>query len=119
MRVRTPPAALEANREGSSVVERLVANEKAAGSSPVPRSMYYVYIIRSLKNNRYYTGSTNNLKRRIKEHNSNKTKSLKNKGPFTLIYQEAYKTLKKARARETEIKSYKSGNAFKKLIKER
>ena len=40
VRVRTPPAALETNREGSSVVERLVANEKAAGSSPVPRSFF-------------------------------------------------------------------------------
>jgi len=81
--------------------------------------MCYVYVIRSLKNKRYYIGSTNNLERRLKEHNHNKIKSLKNKGPFVLVYKEEYKTLREARQRERKIKSYKGGNAFKKLIRGR
>ncbi len=78
--------------------------------------MYFVYIIRSLKNNKYYIGYTNNLKRRIKEHNHNNTRSLINKGPFVLIYNEKYNSVTEAKKREKQIKSYKGGNAFKKLI---
>jgi putative endonuclease len=79
--------------------------------------MFFVYIIRSIKNKKYYVGCTNNIERRLQEHNSNKTFSLKNQGPFELIYKEKYSTLKEARKRERQIKSYKGGNAFKKLIK--
>ena len=78
--------------------------------------MYYTYIIQSQKNNRYYIGSTKDLNRRLLEHNSNNTQSLKNKGPFKLIYKEQYQTVIEARKREKEIKSYKGGNAFKKLL---
>jgi putative endonuclease len=79
--------------------------------------MFFVYIIRSIKTKRYYIGCTKDIERRLKEHNNNKTFSLKNRGPFELIYKEKYLTLKEARVRERQIKSYKSGNAFKKLIK--
>lgn len=78
--------------------------------------MYTTYIIQSTKNNRYYIGSTKNLKRRLNEHNHNNTQSLRNKGPFILVYKEEYRTSEEARKREKQIKSYKGGNAFKKLI---
>jgi len=78
--------------------------------------MFHVYVIKSLKTGKYYTGCTNDIERRIKEHNGNKTRSLKNKGPFKLIHQEDYDNLSRARKREVEIKSYKGGNAFKKLL---
>jgi len=81
--------------------------------------MFYTYIIQSVKTGRYYTGSTNNIKRRLKEHNKNQTPSLKNRGPFKLIYRETYLTRKEAAKREYKIKSYKGGMAFKKLISER
>ncbi len=79
--------------------------------------MFTVYVLRSIKTNKYYIGCTNNVVRRLEEHNNNKTRSLKNKGPFELIYTENYNSLSEARKRELKIKSYKSGNAFKKLIK--
>ncbi len=50
------------------------------------------------------------------EHNSNNTKSLKNKGPFVLVYSESYENKLQAHRREQTIKSYKGGNAFKRLI---
>ena len=78
--------------------------------------MFTVYIIKSIVNNHFYIGCTNDLNRRLKEHNGNRTKSLKNKGPFELIREEHYNNLAEARRRELEIKSYKGGNAFKKLI---
>lgn len=79
--------------------------------------MFSVYIIQSLTNKRYYVGSTNNIERRLNEHNHNNTVSLRNKGPFTLVYKEEYLTLSQARQRERKIKSYKGGNAFKKLLR--
>ncbi len=78
--------------------------------------MFTVYILKSIKTEHFYIGCTNNIKRRLIEHNANKTRSLKNRGPFELIYQENYNTLSEGRKRELEIKSYKGGNAFKKLI---
>lgn len=53
--------------------------------------MWYVYILESLKNKRKYTGLTNNLKRRLKEHNDGigGDYSQKNR-PFRLIFYEAY-----------------------------
>ena len=54
--------------------------------------MYYVYVLKSLKDGDLYTGSTNNLKRRFEEHNLGKEKSTRYRRPFELIYYEACKT---------------------------
>lgn len=81
--------------------------------------MYYVYILQSLKDNRYYIGYTDNIERRITEHNSGKTKSLNYRLPLKLIYKEEYLSKIAAIKRERIIKSYKGGNAFKNLIKGR
>jgi len=78
--------------------------------------MYYTYIIKSLKTGKNYIGCTSNLEQRLIEHNLNKTKSLKNRGPFKIVYYECFKTKTEARKKELQIKSYKGGNAFKKLI---
>ncbi len=78
--------------------------------------MFFAYILQSESTGKYYIGSTNNLARRLKEHNGNQTNSLKNKGPFIVIYKEEFNTLAEARGREYKIKSYKGGNAFKKLL---
>ena len=78
--------------------------------------MYYVYIIKSLKDGRHYTGFTNNLELRLQQHHQNKTRSLKYKGPFELILKEIYPTSQEARKRELQIKKFKGGRAFKELI---
>ena len=78
--------------------------------------MFYTYIIHSDKTGNYYIGCTNNLERRIQEHNANKTHSLKNRGPYRIIYTEQYLTKAEATKRELKIKSYKGGNGFRKLI---
>jgi putative endonuclease len=66
--------------------------------------MYFVYILKSLKDNDLYTGSTNNLSRRLKEHNEGKCFSTKTRIPFELIYHEAYKSESDARKREHNLK---------------
>jgi len=67
--------------------------------------MFYTYVIRSKKDNKWYTGSTNNLRKRLKEHNDNKVFSTKGRGPFELIYYEACMNEQDARAREKYLKS--------------
>jgi putative endonuclease len=67
--------------------------------------MYYTYVLRSKKDNRLYTGSSNNLERRLSEHNSGKVSSTKSRGPFELIYYEACMNEQDARAREKYLKT--------------
>jgi len=78
--------------------------------------MYFVYIIRSLKFEKYYTGSTENLDRRLKNHNSGKVRSTKVYKPWKIAYTELYESKSEALKREKQIKSYKGGNAFRALI---
>ena len=77
----------------------------------------YTYILQSLKNNKYYIGSTNDLERRIKEHN-NGTGCVytKSNGPWELFMFREFDDIQLARAEEKKVKSYKGGNAFKKII---
>lgn len=68
--------------------------------------MWYVYIIKSEKNNKLYTGITNDLKRRIKEHNCKiGGKYTKKNGPFSLIFYEAFLNKKDAMKDELFFKS--------------
>jgi len=78
--------------------------------------MYFVYILQSEKDRGFYIGYTTDLVRRIHKHNSGKTQSLRHRRPLKLIYYEQLASLRDAKAREKQIKSYKGGEAFKKLI---
>lgn len=78
--------------------------------------MFYVYILKSQKDEDLYIGSTNDLKRRFKEHQEGKSFSTKLRRPFELIYYEAYKNEKDARLREHQLKL--RGNS-RRFLKER
>ena len=67
--------------------------------------MFQVYAIRSINRNYIYVGLTNNMERRIAEHNSGKNKTTKPYRPFNLIYSELVETRTEARAREKYFKS--------------
>lgn len=66
--------------------------------------MYYVYLL-LLINKKIYTGSANDLKTRIKEHNLGKVKSTKNFRPIRLILYEAYILKSDAQRRERFLKT--------------
>ena len=66
--------------------------------------MFALYILKSLKDDNLYIGSTNNLKRRLVEHNSGKVFSTKLRKPFELVYCELYKSASDARKREHSLK---------------
>ena len=78
--------------------------------------MYTVYILQSLKNNRYYIGHTSDLENRLLYHNSGKVRVTKGGLPWKLVKGEDYNTKSEAHRREFEIKGYKGGVKFKKLL---
>lgn len=80
--------------------------------------MFYFYVLQSLKDGTTYIGFTADLKKRVKEHNEGKTKSIKHKLPCKLVYYEAYETKKQARMRELEIKNSgrKKEDLFKRIF---
>ena len=78
--------------------------------------MYNVYILKSISTGKHYIGYTQDLNRRLSEHNKGKTKSTKDRGPFRVILSERFNKRNEAYKREQQIKSYKGGEAFKKLI---
>ena len=69
--------------------------------------MYYVYAISSQIKKFTYVGFTDNLKRRVFQHNSGYNKSTRAYAPFKLIYYEKVETSEKAREREKFLKSGK------------
>ncbi|MBL7197951.1 MAG: GIY-YIG nuclease family protein [Candidatus Omnitrophica bacterium] len=66
--------------------------------------MFYIYALRSNRDKDLYIGFTNNLERRVKEHNSGQVLSTKLRKPFDLIYFEGYKSEKDARKSERNLK---------------
>jgi putative endonuclease len=78
--------------------------------------MYKVYILSSSIKKRYYIGYTNDLVERLKSHNSGNVKSTKAYRPRQVIYTEDFVDKGSAFRRERQIKSYKGGNAFIRLL---
>ena len=66
---------------------------------------HYIYILRSLKDKKFYIGYSNNLTRRIEEHNVGRVRSTKNRIPFILIYWEGCLNKKDAIIREKYLKT--------------
>lgn len=67
--------------------------------------MFYFYILKSRVDGEFYYGSTNDLKRRLKEHNQGLVRSTKSRKPFDVCYYEAFNTEELARSRESKVKS--------------
>ena len=67
---------------------------------------FYVYILKSIKDNRKYTGFTSNLNKRLKDHNSGKVRSTRLHRPYIVIYKEEVSGRDEAVRRE---KCFKKG----------
>ncbi|MDO8482220.1 MAG: GIY-YIG nuclease family protein [bacterium] len=78
--------------------------------------MSFVYILQSEKNGRYYIGSTDNLARRLEEHQRGKTLSLKNLVPVRLVFSKEYATMSDARGIEAKLKRFKSRKIIERII---
>ena len=66
--------------------------------------MFFVYILKSDKDNNLYLGCANDLRKRLKEHNSGLVSSTKYRSPLRLVYYEAYRSKKDAFHREHNLK---------------
>ena len=78
---------------------------------------YYVYILQSLKDSKYYVGSTSNVENRLQFHNAGLQRSTRSRIAFQLILIEEYTTKTESLKREKQFKSWKGGKACKfKLI---
>jgi putative endonuclease len=75
--------------------------------------MYHVYLLKSKKDNSFYIGYTNNIERRLEEHNSGSVKYTQSRAPWDIIYYESFSSLEDAKQRERSLKHY--GKAFGQL----
>ena len=74
---------------------------------------WYVYVLRSLRDGETYTGSTNDLRKRFKQHRDGLTTSTKGRRPLELIYYEMSMNEDDARSRELFLKSGMGKRYFK------
>jgi len=75
--------------------------------------MYYTYVLISIKDNKRYFGFTENIERRLIEHNSGLVKSTKNRRPLRVIHIEEFETKEEAMRREKELKKKKGKDVYK------
>ena len=80
--------------------------------------MAYVYILKSKKNNKYYIGSTNNYKKRIRQHVLGNVAFTKNIRPFKMVLLQEYLTITEARKIENKLKRLKRKDYIDKIVKE-
>ena len=79
--------------------------------------MYYLYILQSLKDENFYTGTTSDLRRRVKEHNAGKNFSTAPRRPFKLIYYEAYLLKEDVETREKYLKTSMGRKVIRKQLR--
>jgi putative endonuclease len=84
---------------------------------------YFVYILESESTGVFYIGHTDNLSRRIIEHNDPDYQGTKytklHKGPWNCVYKEEFSTRSEAMRRERQIKAKKSRNYIEYLVASR
>lgn len=67
------------SKNSKNSADLLAANQTSNG-------MNYVYILRSVKSGRFYTGFTSDLRKRLKEHHAGFSVYTKPRGPYELVY---------------------------------
>jgi putative endonuclease len=80
--------------------------------------MYYVYILLSQKDGKFYIGFTSDLKRRLQEHNNGKAKSTKSRRPLKLLYYESHLSKEDAQRREGYFKTSKGKSTIRQMLRE-
>jgi len=78
--------------------------------------MHYVYILYSKRLDRYYVGRTENIEKRLVDHNAGRSTYTRRGRPWVLVYKEEFERKAGAIDRETEIKRRKSRRYIEKLV---
>ncbi len=79
--------------------------------------MYYVYLLRNANGN-IYTGFTHDLKKRFTEHNDGRSKFTKYRGPWKIIFYEAYLNKYDALRREKYLKTTKGKTTLRNMLRD-
>ena len=102
----------------SSLVARQAHNLKAAGSNPAPATRflptavaYRVYVIQN-RPGKFYIGLTDNVARRLQQHNSGESRWTKGRGPWVIVWHSEELSLSEARKLENGLKRQERGNGF-------
>jgi len=78
---------------------------------------YFVYILKSIKEDTYYVGSTQDVNSRLERHNQGRSKYTKTKRPWELVYWEKCRDRAEAMRLEREIKARKSKDYIESLVR--
>ncbi len=100
---------------GAVRLARLHGVQEVPGSIPGAPTLFYLYILYSRRTRRYYVGSTQDIARRLREHNAGKSLSTRAGVPWELVRAEGYATRAEAVRRETLVKSRGIGRYLESL----
>ena len=80
--------------------------------------MFYVYVLQSLKDERFYIGFSRNVEKRLDDHNAGRNTSTKPRRPFRIIYYEAHLNRTDAIRREKYLKTTKGKATLRQMLRE-
>ena len=79
---------------------------------------HYVYVVISMRDTQFYSGSTSDLKKRVKDHQRGLVRATRNRLPLQLVFYEAYLNKFDALRREDYFKSTKGKQTLRNMLKE-
>ncbi|MGQ0665829.1 MAG: GIY-YIG nuclease family protein [Nitrospiraceae bacterium] len=79
--------------------------------------MYYLYILLNEARTRTYTGVSNNVEKRLRDHNEGRVQSSRPYRPYKVIYTNAFETLSEARKEERFYKSITGRRRLKEMFR--
>lgn len=79
--------------------------------------MFYVYVLKSVRNGKLYTGYSKDLKSRLRKHKTGGVHTTKRMGKVELIFYEAFKNKEDAKRRELYLKTTKGKRTMKLMLK--
>lgn len=77
---------------------------------------YFLYILKSEKDNNLYVGITRNVQERLREHNAGNDRSTKSRRPFRVVYEEQFDSKSEAAKKEWFLKNTPEGGILKKKL---
>jgi len=78
--------------------------------------VFFVYLPQSEKSGRYYVGCTEDVARRLAQHNAGMSKATRELRPWRLVHTEKYQTLAEARRREAQLKPWKNPEYMRRAL---
>ncbi len=81
------------------------------------KKMHYIYVLKSLKDGKMYTGSTKDLKLRCEQHDKGLVQSTSHRRPLELVYYEACLSKEDSLRRERYLKTHYGKMFLKKRLK--